>query len=553
MMPKKWFFLIAMSLAFQLDAQQAVPLHWHLLDQTSDGVPGISLEKTFGTWLKDRPVEPVVVAILDSGVDAEHEDLAQVMWKNPGEIAGNGIDDDKNGYVDDVHGWNFIGGAMGNVQYDTYEATRLYAGMRYKFATADPKKMNGEQKKEYALYTKLKREVEERRESASKNLEQLLQTEKFVIGALDALTRTLGDSAITEENINKIEEDGSQELVMGLAIARQIVREGVQVKSVAELRALVTKDFEEGKRHFSKEVNYAFNPDYDSRTLVGDRYDDVNERIYGNSDVEGPDASHGTHVAGIVAAIRKNDLGIDGIADCVRIMSVRCVPDGDERDKDIANAIRYAVDNGASVINMSFGKGYSPNKRIVDEAVRYADKRDVLLVHAAGNSGTDNDVVENFPNKKYAKKKFLSCNRAENWIEVGATGFETGSGLVAEFSNIGKKTVDLFAPGVLIYSTKPGNAYSYEQGTSMASPMVAGVAAVLRAHFPKLTAVQVREILNKSVVKPDYAVSHPAVKKEVALSELSMTGGLLNAQRAFELAQTTKGKKKIKSKPQKRS
>jgi len=552
-MPTKWSFLIAGCFAFQLAAQQAVPLNWHLLDQTTDGLPGISLEKTVANFLKDRSVDPVVVAILDSGVDAEHEDLAGVMWKNPGEIAGNGIDDDENGYVDDVHGWNFIGGPRGNVQYDTYEATRLYAGMRYKFATADPKKMNREQKKEYALYTKLKKEVEERRESASKNLEQLLQTEKFVTGALDALSRTLGDRAITEENINAIEEDGTQELVMGLAIARQIVREGVQVKNVAELRALVTKDFEEGKKHFSKEVNYAFNPDYDSRTLVGDRYDDVSERFYGNSDVEGPDASHGTHVAGIVAAMRQNDLGIDGIAGCVRIMSVRCVPDGDERDKDIANAIRYAVDNGASVINMSFGKGHSPNKRIVDEAVRYADKRDVLLVHAAGNSGTDNDVLENFPNKQYAKKKFLSCNRAENWIEVGATGFETGTGLVAEFSNIGKKTVDLFAPGVLIYSTKPGNTYSYEQGTSMASPMVAGVAAILRAHFPKLTAAQVREILNQSVVKPEHVVSHPAVKKEVSLSEMCITGGLLNAHRAFELAQTTKGKKKIKAKPEKRT
>lgn len=541
---------ILFSLVFlgfiKLLAQQELPLNWHLQDKQKDGLPGISLDKTYLELLKDKRSKTIVVAILDSGVDFKHEDLKSVMWTNPKEIPGNNKDDDHNGYVDDIHGWNFIGGPNGNVAYDTYETTRLYAQMRYKFDNVDPKKLNSDQKKEYELYTKLKKDVEDRRESAQQNLDQILQTEKFITMALDALEAALGDQEMNAANIEKLGEGEDNQLKMGLAIAKQVVKDGLVFKNVAEFKQIILSDFVDGKKHYSKELEYAFNPDYDPRQIVGDDYTNFSQRFYGNNDVIGPDASHGTHVAGIVAAQRNNDKGMDGIADNVRIMAVRCVPDGDERDKDVANAIRYAVDNGASVINMSFGKGYSPQKELVDEAIKYAEEKDVLLVHAAGNAASNNDKVDNFPNKIFKKKKFLSCNKVSNWVEVGASSFESGPEVVAGFSNYGKKQVDLFAPGVQIYSTMPNNEYKHEQGTSMASPVVAGVAALLRSYFPELTAKQVRKIILKSTQKQDYEVVNPGTKKTEKFSSLSSSGGIVNVYEAVKLASKTKGKKKIK-------
>lgn len=534
------------GIAGLLQGQDALPLNWHLLDKSQDGLNGVSAEKTYAELLKGKKSKTIVVAILDSGVDAEHEDLKSVMWVNPKEIPNNLKDDDNNGYVDDIHGWNFIGGKNGNVGPDTYESTRLYGQMRYKYETADREKLTAKQKKEYDLFIKLKSEVEKRRKSAQNNLKNIEQSSALILGALDTLTITLGDKAFTLENLNTIDAGSSKSLGTGVAIAKQVLMNEASVKSVAELKSLIEKDFEEGLTHYSNELKYAFNPDFNSREIVGDDYANIYEKSYGNNDVEGPDASHGTHVAGIVAANRNNQLGMAGVADRVRIMSVRCVPDGDERDKDVANAIRYAVDNGASIINMSFGKGYSPNKELVDEAVRYAESHDVLLVHAAGNSASDNDKVANFPNKQYKKKKFFGRNKASNWLEVGALSFEDAPDLIAGFSNYGKKSVDLFSPGVQIYSTVPGSAYEHMQGTSMASPVAAGVAAMLRSYFPELTARQVIDILVKSAVRQNMVVEQPGSKKDVKLSDVSRSGGIVNAYEAIKLASKTKGKKKLK-------
>jgi len=280
---------------------------------------------------------------------------------------------------------------------------------------------------------------------------------------------------------------------------------------------------------------------------VGDDYSDPYQRDYGNNDYEGPDAFHGTHVSGIIAAERNNGIGINGVADMARIMTVRAVPNGDERDKDVASAIIYAVDNGASVINMSFGKGYSWNKKLVDEAVKYAAKKDVLLVHAAGNSAQNNDNTNNFPNDSY-KKACWFCKKGayDNWIEVGALSNTTDENLPASFSNYGKEEVDLFAPGVAIYSTIPDNEYRNAQGTSMAAPVVAGVAALLRSYFPELTAKQVKEILLESATRIDMDVKKPGTQDLVPFSSLSVTGGTVNAYEAVKLAMETKGKKKIK-------
>jgi subtilisin family serine protease len=304
--------------------------------------------------------------------------------------------------------------------------------------------------------------------------------------------------------------------------------------------SLVADGIEAPLKHYRDELAYHYNIAYDPRSIVGDDYNDASQRYYGNADVTGPDALHGTHVAGIVAAVRHNGIGIDGIADDVQIMVLRVVPDGDERDKDVANGIRYAADHGAKVINMSFGKGWPKNKTAVDEAVKYAMSKDVLLIHAAGNDGKDLDdsTNANFPNPYYADGSGV----AQAWITVGASGPDDDSTLVANFSNYGKKNVDVFAPGVQIYSSIPGSKYTYESGTSMASPVVTGLAALIREYYPKLKAVEVKQIIMQSVVKPSHTVmvGRGAAQKKVSLSDISVSGGVVNAYQALQAAATFK-------------
>lgn len=541
------FIFIAINLLHSQQAQ--TPKNWYQLESYKDGYNGIALDKALDQ-LKGKKSKTVIVAVLDSGVDAEHEDLSANMWTNPKEKPGNGIDDDGNGYIDDVHGWNFIGGKNGNIGADSYEVTRLYAKMRYKYEHADPSKLTKAQKKEYDTFLECKEQVESRRETARANLEAIKFSEKFVKDGIEMLISKLGDSELSIENIDKIDEGDSKSLSAGISIAKNILSGNNQFNSKEEFKKMVYSEFEEAKQQYSTELNFSFNPDLKEREkIVGDNSNDVLEKNYGNNDVEGPDAKHGSHVAGLIAAIRNNGLGLDGIATNVRIMSVRCVPDGDERDKDVANAIRYAVDNGASIINMSFGKGFSPDKKVVDEAVKYAASKDVLLVHAAGNSGADNDHSNNFPSKYYQKKKLFRCNHAKNWIEVGAsTPFESPN-MIASFSNYGKKNVDLFAPGVMIYSTVPNNEYEFLQGTSFSSPITAGVAALIRSYYPTLSAVQVKNILMNSTTAIDELQLVPNKNVKQKLSQISKTGGLLNCSKAISLAATTKGKKKIKDWP----
>jgi cell wall-associated protease len=323
--------------------------------------------------------------------------------------------------------------------------------------------------------------------------------------------------------------------------------------------------------------------------LVGDNYADSNERNYGNNDVTGPDAKHGSHVAGIIGADRYNNIGIMGVANNVSIMAIRVVPTGDERDKDVANGIRYAVDNGAKVINMSFGKGYKWDKKVVDEAVKYAEEKGVLLVHAAGNDNLNNDTADVYPNKYYEGAEFeayklankkpskpnfkpqlnnnngmqqrpgynkpaeikpitLDSNKyklphAKNWITVGASTYKDDELLKADFSNYGKYNVDVFAPGFLINSSVPGSKYDVFDGTSMAAPVVSGLAALILSYYPNLTAVQVRDIIIKSVTKVNHKVKYKNDKGEnirVPFADICVSGGIVNAYNALKLAETYK-------------
>lgn len=516
------------------DTLTAAPENWFHLDRTASGITGISTEKAYEELLKGKaPRREVIVAVIDSGIDIEHEDLKEKIWVNRGEVAGNGMDDDGNGYVDDVHGWNFIGGKDGqNVDQDTYEITRLYKKLSAKYEGKTAEEVAD--KKEFALYQEVKEgfesEVKRIQEQASGFLGFYQRYEQ----AKEQLREALEVEELTEEALEAFEPQ------------KEELREAKAILQFAILNGLDDEQMQEGHEYFTRFLKYNYNPEFDSRTIVGDNYEDLSERYYGNNDVTGPDAQHGTHVAGIIGAVRGNNLGMDGIADPVKIMVLRAVPNGDERDKDVANAIYYAVDNGAQVINMSFGKAYSPQKEAVDAAVRYAEEKGVLLVHAAGNDGKNIDVERNFPTRRFVSSK----KEAKNWLEIGASGWGSNTTFVASFSNYGRKTVDVFAPGVDIYSTTPGDDYESLSGTSMAAPVTTGVAALIMAYYPEYSAEDVKKIILKSATsyKRD-KVNKPGEDEDskegiVRFKKLSSTGAVVNVYEALKLAEK-KSKQKI--------
>ncbi|MFC0321288.1 MULTISPECIES: S8 family peptidase [Olivibacter] len=502
--------------------------NWHNLDLQMDGVPGISTERAYNELLKGKEARPVKVAVIDGGVDIEHEDLKEKIWLNKGEVEGDSIDNDSNGYIDDLHGWNFIGNSEGeNVHYDNLEVVRLVRDLHPKYVSVLPTTLlSEEERRKFLAYQKMTTDYMSKL--------QIAQITERVIKAfkqqVDSIVSDIGKDNPTIADFKRYEPKNKMARKTLSMIEKGIHEEGSYEKFY--------DDLVEGVKHYEAEVNYHLNMDYNSRHIVGDNYNDSKERYYGNNDVKGPDALHGTHVAGIIAADRSNQKGIKGVADQAVIMVLRVVPNGDERDKDVANAIFYAVDNGAKIINMSFGKAYVKDKQIVDSAVGYAMKHDVLIIHAAGNEGQDNDSEPNYPNKNYVDSLGINKGVAENWIEVGATGWKYDETLVADFSNYGKRTVDVFAPGVDIYSTVPGSKYKEEQGTSMAAPVVSGLAALIRSYYPDLTASEVKKIIFDSVVKPTYRVkiTQDKTKKKVWLSDISVTGGIVNAYNALKLA-----------------
>ena len=509
------------------DTTQPAPVNWFNLDPGQNKIQGVSTERAY-EYLKNRPSQTVVVAVIDSGIDIEHEDLKDKIWVNEDEVPGNNIDDDKNGYVDDVHGWNFIGGKDGRqVEFDTQELTRLYASLKEKFEGSQAASLQKKEKENYALYQQVKAQFEKELQETQEQYTQFQQ--------LNTAYQTA--SGIIKKHLNR-DDFSLQDLEKITTTDQRVNQARMLILSMAE-NNLTADVFKEDEDYFFSKLKYHLNPNYNPRDIVGDNPANLKEKSYGNNEVEGPDAEHGTHVAGIIAANRTNNIGIKGIAENVKIMVIRAVPNGDERDKDVANAIYYAVDNGARVVNMSFGKEYSPNKEAVDAAVKYAASKGVLLVHAAGNSAKNIDNANNFPTKKLSKKQ-----EVKNWIEVGASSYSDSAKFVGNFSNYGKKSVDVFAPGVDVYSTVPDQKYDANSGTSMAAPVTTGVSALLLSYFPDLKAEQVRDIILKSTLKyKDLQVNKPSEgeSKEpemVPFESLSVTGGLVNAYEAVRLAET---------------
>ena len=423
---------------------------WYAMNP-AEGIAGIDLYRAY-QLLAGRPSVPVIVAVIDNGVDAEHEDLKGVIWTNAGEVPGNGLDDDHNGYVDDVHGWNFRGTADGTVVEDEQvAATQLYSAWKQRYDAADTSRLNASERAEWAIYMRAKQEF---------------------------LAHTGADADTTE-------------------------------------------------------LKVFYNPVPVSSLLIGDDPTDMRQRNYGSPLTRlSPNLTHGTHVAGVIGAERDNGIGTDGVADNVRIMSiVATTAGGDERDKDVANAIRYAVDNGAQVINMSFSKLYSPEKQVVDEAIRYAESRHVLLIHAAGNDGVDNDSVPHFPTATDGAGR-----TAGNVITVGWSRPLFSERLAHPYSDYSATGVDLFAPGSDIFAPVPGNGYDFRSGSSNSTPIVTGVVALLLSYFPTLSTEQVKAIVLASSFRPDIVVNRPGTKVPVPFASLSVTGGIVNAYNAVCMA-----------------
>ncbi|HLU51555.1 MAG TPA: S8 family peptidase [Flavobacteriaceae bacterium] len=500
---------------------------WHL-DLEKDTVPGMSVIRTYDELIKNKKGNTVIVAIIDSGVDIEHQDLKNVLWVNKKEIAGNGKDDDNNGYIDDIYGWNFLG----DIVAENMEYVRIIRKLNPKFEGKSESDISNADREEYALYKKALAELDQEKSEAQANYLQYGMMLEQLGPAHEKVAAKLGKEDYTQEDLKALSEDKSirQEVFM----VSQMLSYGEPIKDILE-------QLQGGVDYFKSRLDNHFNVETDFRKTLGDNPDDINDVPIGNNNVMGPDPQkedlrHGTHVAGIVAAQRNNGVGMNGVANNVQIMSIRTVPDGDEYDKDVALAIRYAVDNGAKVINASFGKYFSTNPQWVYDALKYAAEHDVLFVHGAGNEGLDldDDNVLNFPNDQQDNyNEFVN-----NFLNVGALNPRYGSEMIATFSNYGKSNVDVFAPGVRIYATVQNNGYEFLQGTSMASPAVAGVAAMLRSYYPELTAAQVKQIIMDSGVTTNINVILGGEgNNQRPFSEISKSGKMVNMYNAFLMAE----------------
>ena len=503
-----------------LDPTDIEKKNWGHLDLVSDTIPGMSVDKAYKEIIGSKKGTKVIVAVVDSGIDLKHEDLDGVLWTNKGERPGNGKDDDNNGYIDDIHGYNFLGDSY-NEQLEAARIVRLRLG-------------------DAAMQAKAKAKVEEGYNKAVQNKQQYEQILQAVKNADAAVKKHLGKNDYTKKDVAGIKpKDEAMQQHVGVLM---------QMYTFKDTIPEVIKELGEGIKYFSDQANYNYNVSFDGRKIVGDNPYDFNSRGYGNGNPQSQlaDESHGTHVAGIIAAERNNGKGANGVANNVAIMSIRAVPNGDEYDKDIALAIRYAVDNGAKIINCSFGKSFSPNAEWVYDAIKYASQKDVLIVHAAGNDGAniDDAANPNFPNDHMRQNR---PEIADNVITVGALAPKYGSEMVATFSNYGNTNVDVFAPGDDIYSSMPGSKYDYQGGTSMAAPAIAGLAALIRSQYPKLSASQVKHIIMDSGLAPKAKVILGGdASKTAPLKDISVSGKIANAYNALIMAnQVNSGKLKI--------
>jgi len=529
--------LLSFSLTAQIlpPAQPDPPKNWHEMDLKTDGFYGVSLTPAY-QFIKGKKSKTVLVATIDSGIDTAQKDLQGILWVNPKEIPGNGIDDDHDGFVDDVHGWDFLGGPGGKVDFtETTEEVREYNRLKGKYlnaTTAAP----GEEK-EYAYWLSVKSTYDETMAKSKGELPQVQQLATALMvtsGYIKSALHLSADATFTLADLSKINAVNDT-----LKQSKTVWTELFTEEGPTSDNSKILKDLSE----YLAKINNDVNPDLTARQrIVGDDPNVRDGKPYGNNVLKLADASHGTGVAGLIGAKRDNGYGINGVADNVRIMAIKAVPNGDEYDKDIANAIRFAVDHGAKVVNMSFGKKLSPHKAWVDEAFKYAAANDVLLVQASGNDNSNVDDKPEFPNAYFLD----GTSGTDNVISVGASSAVLGDHLAASFTNYGQKSVDVFAPGVKVTSIDMDAEFNTEDGTSFSSPITAGIAALILEYYPDLSAKQLKQcILASATPLTGTMVLKPGSQTEkVDFATLSKTGGIVNAYQALVFASKLKGERK---------
>jgi subtilisin family serine protease len=513
--------LLAQEQVDSMEIKRDAKYHnWFNKSPVEDQVYGAEVYRAYDQLLKDKKSTTVIVAVIDGGIDINHEDLKENIWINKNEIPENGIDDDNNGYIDDINGWNFLGNSKGeNISFENLEVTRIYK----KFNGVKADQVADKDKEAYKSFKAAKKSYSKQLKQAQRQKEGIEKFKTKYFASYDKVSKVLGKEEIELQDLDSLKLI-NKDLKKDIKFLYRFVKFGFN----PEL-------FDTYGEMMDEQLNYHLNINFDAREIIGDDISDIASEN-GNNNVYGPEAFHGTFVAGIIGAQRNNDLGIDGIAENVKIMALKTVPNGDERDKDVAKAIRYAADNGARVINMSFGKELSPYKNLVDDAFKYAEEKGVLIVHAAGNDGFDIDKVKQYPTKNITETKQIST-----YITVGASSIKNNEKLAASFTNYGKEMVEIFAPGVQVKSLAPESKYEIGDGTSFSAPVVSGVAALIISYYPELTALQVKELIVKSAIKyPELEVNKPGdysrKKKKVAFSELSRTGGIVSAYEALKLA-----------------
>jgi len=512
-----------------------VPANWFALDAKADGYYGISLNQAY-QFLKGKKSKTVVVSTIDSGIDTAQKDLAPVLWTNPKEKKGNGKDDDKNGFIDDIHGWNFITGPGGKCDCkETSEEVREYERLKPKYSTATSSTAIDQKEYTYWLHVKhLRDSTVNKADTELKQLTPIMSALVETSGMVKKILKLKADQSFNLADLNKIKASNDTLKDIKFLWNTTLSSAGESANNVK-----ILKDYSD----YIAKLNNDVNPDLDMRKrTVGDNPDILKDKPYGSNVLKLDQSFHGTMVAGFIGAVRDNGYGINGVADNVRIMAVVASPDGDEYDKDVANAIYYAVDNGAKIINMSFGKKLSPHKDWVDAAFKYAAAHDVLLVLASGNDSQNVDDVQDFPNDTFADG---SGTDADNVINVGASGMRANESLAADFSNFGKKNVDVFAPGVMVTSVTVNAEKETEDGTSFSSPITAGVAALVLEYYPELSARQLKQVILESAHPlKGMMVNKPGTKESVDFTTLSKSGGIVNAYEAVQIASKMKGERK---------
>ncbi len=528
------FFALALFAQTQTTAKAKLK-GWHLLNMQQDGYMGTGVKEAY-ELLKNRKSTTVTIAVIDSGIDTAHEDLKAVLWTNPKEIPGNGIDDDHNGYKDDVHGWNFCGASNGeNLAINTHEIARVYHGWKAEFEGKEEKDIPANRKFLFQQWKRSEALLNKQYEEYQKNFPNIDNMFTALTATSRLITTSISKPAFTKNDIALMDAKPTDSLGWGVSIWKDIFNRGgdstlTNTSILNDIEGYRNVLLNNKKRKDDEPIDYR-------GAMTKDDYTNINDSIYGNNNLKAGSGNHGTHVSGIIGAVRNNNIGVDGIVANVRIMAIRAVPGGDEHDKDVALSIRYAVDNGAQIINMSFGKPVSPYKQFIDDAIKYAASKNVLIVHGAGNDGEDLDENVFYPNPI-----FLDGTVATNMLTIGASGDYSTDQLIASFSNYSNKVVDIFAPGVYINSTTTNNGYEPYDGTSMASPVAAGVAGLLKSYFPKLTPQQIIDLIMRSGTPVKEEVNLPGSDKKTTMDKLCKSGKIINAYEAVKLALQLYGK-----------